>query len=65
MSKKTNNRFDIIHEEVSWYNHTKIIVDKHTGVHYLYSGGANGGGITPLLNKEGKVIIDLGGVEVE
>lgn len=36
---------------------SKIIIDKETGVNYLYHKNANSGGLTPLLDKEGKPII--------
>ena len=35
----------------------RILVDKETGVHYLAWGNANGAGITPLLDSEGKPIV--------
>ncbi|AGX44416.1 DUF6440 family protein [Clostridium saccharobutylicum] len=35
----------------------KIIVDKETGVNYLFSWDGYVGGITPLLNEDGKPII--------
>ena len=41
----------------------KIIVDKHTGVQYLCTSTGHTGGVTPLLNRDGKVVIDLGSVE--
>ncbi|RDY26255.1 xylan 1,4-beta-xylosidase [Romboutsia weinsteinii] len=66
MSKKNDDdRFDVIYENVGWHHTNKIIVDKQTGVQYFYSGTSNGGGITPLLDKEGKVVINLGSVEVK
>ena len=36
---------------------TYILVDKETGVNYLYASGSYGGGITPLLNRDGTPII--------
>jgi len=35
----------------------EIWVDKETGVHYLYRNGGYGGGLTVLLDKDGKPII--------
>ena len=35
----------------------EIWVDKETGVNYLYCYGGYGGGLTPLLDKDGKPII--------
>lgn len=52
----SDKRFDIIHKEgtVSGF---KIIVDKETGVNYLFSWDGYAGGITPLLDKDGKPIV--------
>lgn len=53
---KSDKRFEIIHKEgtVSGF---KIIVDKETGVNYIYSWDGYGGGITPLLDKDGKPVV--------
>ena len=38
--------------------HTEILVDRVTGVNYLYTGSADdGGGLTPLLGADGKPVI--------
>ena len=53
-------RFEVIFKEgaISSY---KIIVDNVTGVNYLLVSEGYGGGITPLLDKDGKIIIsDVG-----
>lgn len=62
MSKKDDKRFSTVYEQGVWSHTNKIIVDKKTGVNYLYSGTGNAGGITPLLDKDGKVIVDLDSV---
>lgn len=36
---------------------TMILVDTETGVNYLYVSGGQGGGVTPLLDREGKVVV--------
>ncbi len=36
---------------------TEIWVDKETGVNYLFHASGNSGGLTPLLDREGKVIV--------
>ena len=38
-----------------------VIIDKETGVNYLYVGRGYGGGLTPLLDAEGKPIITKDG----
>ena len=51
-------RFDIQDKE----NHgllteAVVIVDKETGVNYLFVQKGYGAGLTPLLDKDGKVIV--------
>lgn len=36
----------------------KIVVDTKTGVNYLITSGIGLSGMTPLLDKDGKVVID-------
>lgn len=36
---------------------TQILVDKETGVNYLFCQSGNAGGLTPLLDREGKPVI--------
>lgn len=54
--KESHGRFDVVYKEgtISGF---KIIVDKETGVHYLFSWDGYAGGITPLLDKDGKTVI--------
>ena len=35
----------------------QILVDKETGVNYLFYQSGNAGGLTPLLDREGKPVI--------
>lgn len=35
----------------------KILVDKQTGVNYLFVASGNAGGLTPLLDRDGKPVI--------
>ncbi len=58
MSK--NTRFEVIYTGGSSLSNSgiqKILVDKETGVHYLYVQSGYSGGLTPLLDTEGKPII--------
>ena len=34
-----------------------VLVDKETGVNYVYAAGGYGGGITPLLNRDGTPVV--------
>ena len=36
---------------------TMILVDKETGVNYLFVQNGYGGGLTPLLNRDGTVVV--------
>ena len=38
-------------------NITEIWVDKETGVNYVFHAGGYAGGLTPLLDKDGKPVI--------
>ncbi len=52
------DRFDIIEREgLNLMTDAVVIVDKETGVNYLYVCRGYGGGLTPLLDSEGKPII--------
>ena len=53
-----NDRFDIKEKEmVSFMTETIVIVDKETGVNYLYVGRGYGGGLTPLLDADGNLVV--------
>jgi len=56
MFSQDSKRFEVIYKQgtVSGF---KIIVDKETGVNYLSNWDGYSGGITPLLDKDGKVVI--------
>ena len=52
------DRFDIIDRDgVTLMTDAMVIVDKETGVNYLFVHCGYGGGLTPLLDSEGKPII--------
>jgi len=40
-------------------NPTEIWVDTETGVNYLYHGSGYGGGLTVLLDREGKPVVTM------
>jgi len=42
-----------------FFNTSEIWVDTETGVNYLYHGSGYGGGLTVLLDREGKPVITL------
>ena len=54
MAKK-DERFVKIHSEAM--GGRMILVDKVTGVNYLFVSSGYAGGLTPLLDREGKPVI--------
>lgn len=42
-----------------------IWLDRATGVQYLYIGSGSGGGLTPLLNREGQPLIWEGPLDAD
>lgn len=58
MAKNKNKRFDVNNVDNSMSSgNVKIIVDRQTGVNYLYYSSGYSGGLTPLLDSDGKVIV--------
>ena len=53
--EKSEKRFIRVHSERMQAN--EIWVDKETGVNYFYHQSGYSGGLTPLLDKDGKVIV--------
>ncbi|MBO4978843.1 MAG: xylan 1,4-beta-xylosidase [Clostridia bacterium] len=54
---KKEKRFERIYSQNTMSGSAAILVDKETGVNYLYCQGGYSGGLTPLLDSEGKVVI--------
>ena len=50
------DRFERVYSQ-GMMNTTEIWVDRETGVNYLYHTCGNSGGMTPLLDREGKPVI--------
>ena len=56
------DRFDIKDREtLGLITDARVIIDKETGVNYLYVCRGYGGGLTPLLDADGKPIITKDG----
>lgn len=53
---KGKDRFERVYSQ-GVVNVTEIWVDTETGVNYLFQQGGYAGGLTPLLDREGKPII--------
>ena len=56
MAKTENKRFIKIYSQGA-ASRNEIWVDTETGVNYLYHTAGYSGGITPLLDKDGKVVV--------
>lgn len=56
MAKK-EKRFINVYNQSTFTTGTDIIVDRETGANYLYYTNGTGGGLTVLLDREGKPII--------
>jgi len=57
---KDNKRFEIILKEgsaLSDAGQIMVLVDKETGVNYLWMKSGYAGGLTPLLEADGKPIV--------
>lgn len=64
MAKK-EKRFVRIHSESYFSGNTEIWVDTKTGVNYLYHAAGYSGGLTVLLDREGKPVISKLPIEAE
>ena len=60
MAKSKNKRFIRILSEGSFGGTRMLYVDKETGVNYLFIVSGYAGGLTPLLDAEGKPVITKG-----
>lgn len=60
--EKQPNRFVRVHEErINITGGAEILLDTETGVNYLFYEHNEGGGLTPLLDKDGKLVITPNG----
>lgn len=51
-------RFVISYSQSSFSGGTTVVlVDKETGINYLFHQNGNAGGMTPLLDRDGKPVI--------
>jgi hypothetical protein len=54
---KAKERFEKIYSQGKLASATEIWVDKQTGVNYLYHQSGYSGGLTPLLDRDGRVVV--------
>ncbi len=57
--EKKEKRFIVTHTQSGGFTSPsmQILVDKETGVNYVYAASGYSGGITPLLNRDGTPIV--------
>ena len=53
---KNNERFEKVYSQ-GQVNVTEIWLDKQTGVNYVFHAFGSAGGMTPLLDRDGKPVI--------
>lgn len=51
-----SDRFERVYSQ-GFANVTEIWIDRETGVNYIYHQSGYAGGLTPLLDKDGKVVV--------
>ena len=56
---KKENRFERVYKQSGGFTTAaiEIYVDKETGVNYVFTMNGYAGGLTPLLDSEGKVVV--------
>ena len=57
MRKKKETRFVRVYMDSTLGGTNEILVDKETGVNYLYHSAGYSGGLTPLLNSDGTPVV--------
>lgn len=53
---KNGDRFEKIYSQ-GQFNMTEIWIDKQTGVNYVFRACGSAGGMTPLLDRDGKPVV--------
>ena len=56
MAKK-KKRFEITYSQGALVDVIEILVDQETGVNYLFRTNGSAGGMTPLLDRDGKPVV--------
>lgn len=54
---KNDDRFIVTYKQAGFITEEKILVDTQTGVNYLWCQSSNAGGLTVLLDRDGKPVI--------
>ena len=63
---KKEKRFQTVKmESMGFASHAKVIVDRETGVQYLFVHDGYAGGLTPLLDAQGRPLVSRPGASYE
>lgn len=54
---KKDERFAVSYRQSTLTTDVKILVDRETGVNYLFYHEGYAGGLTPLLNRDGTPVV--------
>ncbi len=54
---KNSERFEVVYKQGK-IDVIEILVDRETGVNYIFRTNGYAGGITPLLDENGNVVVD-------
>lgn len=54
---KKGNRFVVAQRDTEFNDTTSLIVDRHTGVQYIFHQSGGTGGLTVLLDRDGKPLL--------
>ncbi len=55
---KNEKRFEVVYKEGNAFGmEIKILIDKETGVNYIFTASGYAGGLSPLLDADGKPVI--------
>lgn len=58
MAKDKEKRFLVTYSQSGFTSPSvQVLVDKETGVNYIYAASGYSGGMTPLLNRDGSPVI--------
>lgn len=56
--KNKNDRFVIVSQQKTGFGRgTAVLLDRETGVNYLFYQSGYGGGLTPLLDNQGNPVV--------
>ena len=54
---ENQKRFVTVYKQTTFNTNTRVLVDKETGVNYLFFLESYGGGLTVLVDADGKPIV--------